>query len=756
MKRSGTPESQFATKWKVAKACARCHRLKSKCIYEDPTYSSCRRCYALGIKCSVDEDPTADNARRRNQVRKASQVAARIDKLLKSVEAEMEHLENAYTETDALSVSKLRLQAEKLQKAGMKLAAAAGDPTMVRTTASSDSLSDDTLGEDAFPRISPHANLAYELIFTHKVVDYDEAVRRYAYFHEHMLIYYPIIALPRKLEDFDTVLAEHPVLLVTCIYVTTVNNQAQALSGDSANNRRLNAVLGHHVNRVLANRIFVEATDFSYHMVLACLILSLWCVPPDKVGQFKSQIDLISSFSLSLCIDVGNVTMYDRDAVLLDDSPERNNLRAFLGLYCCCGLLGFSLPRFKLVAWSQRHELSIKRLLEESGRSIPSRNDRFLCYYARIIRVGQELFGYFAVNGVSMHFLSSEEKSSGLGGLPVSRLEESGTLPLANITMVLKNYESTLHTILYESGFINKDSLTPKEEAPKEKYSLLLTYYQLMLMTHDNLVSWCICRLTSDKHKVPTSRDSEDALLIKQHIVKFGEICEKILQCFVDINEEPTVNYPTFFFYRALNALISLIRLLVLVKSEILLSQLLCLGQVRFNLQSYFEKISSIVETNKVMFDLNICSRVSLILKRVSKWVQVVTNYDRLLDLSDAVNIDFIKLTDMSKGQEIEKLADPMHSNKKRKLNALVNAEEVQQNGNSHSNGDSVDNTYFPDVLRFAVDPSELSRYATSYSIQDIFKEMDQDILRYLNPFESADADGASSNFFNEYLSKDF
>ncbi|SGZ49524.1 CIC11C00000000452 [Sungouiella intermedia] len=67
MTRSGTPESQFATKWKVAKACARCRRLKTKCIFEDPTYDSCHRCYGLGIKCSVEEDPTAETYKRRSQ-----------------------------------------------------------------------------------------------------------------------------------------------------------------------------------------------------------------------------------------------------------------------------------------------------------------------------------------------------------------------------------------------------------------------------------------------------------------------------------------------------------------------------------------------------------------------------------------------------------------------------------------------------------------------------------------------------------------
>lgn len=750
MMKSGTPESQFATKWKVAKACARCHRLKSKCIFEDPSYDLCRRCYALGIKCSVDEDPTADNAKRRSQPKTAAKIAARIDKLLQSVETEMQNFDSGDLDMDSGGMSKFAVQAARLQVLGAKLASTVsnGESTKMVEPLPGEESSVELFDEiSSLPHVSLSSNLAYELIFTHKFLSYEEAKARYEYFQKQMVIYYPIISLPKSLEDFDTILLENALLLVTCIYVTTVTDHGLS-SENGTSNRKLNQILRYYVNRVLASHIFVEALSFSYHMVLACLILSLWCVPPDKVGQFKSQVDLMSSFCLSLCIDVGNVTMYERDAVFDDDLTERNNLRSFLGLYCCCGSLGFSLPRFKLVAWSKRHELTIKRLLEDSGANIPTRNDRFLCYYARIIRVGQELFDYFAVNGVSMHFLSSEEKSSGLGGLPISRLEESGTLPLANITLVLKNYESTLRTILYESEFINEDSLTPKEEAPKEKYALLLTYYQLMMMTHDNLVSWCICRLTAEKHKTPTSKDSEDSLLIAQHIIKFGEICEKILQCFININAEPTINYPTFFFYRALHALISLIRLSVLVKSEISSSRLMSLNQVKFNLQSYFEQISAAVETNKTLYDLAICHRISQILQRISKWVHVVANYDKLLS-SDAVNIDFIKLTDMSKGQEIEKLKDPLQRQNLKRQKLEMPPEPVKAQNNI------LEKEFFPDVLRFATDPSE-SKYTSNYSIQEIFKEIDQDILRYLNPFDPMEGDGTSSNFINEYLSKDF
>lgn len=718
---------QFAAKWRVVKACARCHRLKSKCVYEDPTYSSCRRCYELGVKCSVDEDPTAENARRRNNTKLALQVALRIDKLLHSVEKELQ-LMDAVQEDEC--AQKFALLSARLQAAGAKLAA-----------------SKDDSADKEFPDIPIGSNLAHQLIYTHGIITEEEARLRYEYFLTHMLVFYPIISLPYKLGDFEELLEQNPVLLMTCVLVTSVNDNG--ISERSAN-RELNHKLNHYVNWFLAHHIYIQASDFSFHLVAACLILSLWCVPPRKVGQFKSQIDLMCSFSLSLCIDVGNVALFALDVVLRDESVERNNLRSFLGLYCSCGSLGFSLPRFNFVAWSRRHELAVLRLLTPlPDLSLPTRNDRFLCYYAKVTRVGQELFDFFQVNGVNMHFLSSDNKSNGLGGLHVSLLEESGTMPLANITAVLKTYESTLSKTISESGFIEEESLSPRADAPKEKYALLLTYYQLMMMAHDNLVSWCIMRITGEKPQ----EDTSDSLLITQHVIKFGEVCEKILQCFVEINSEPTTNYPTFFYYRPLHALISLIRLLILVKSEVLTAHLTGIDLVHFKLQEYYEKVTRIVERNETMFDLSVCKQVSVVLQRINKWVNLVTNYDR--SRGNLVSLDFIKLTDMSKGQEIEKLKPPPENpRKKAKLSSdtLPTPVEIPQ-----STIDELPQEDFPEMLRFAADPTEVSKYTTNYSIQEIFKELDEDILRYLNPYEpNLDVDNQGSSLFTDFLAKEF
>lgn len=725
------PESlQFSQRWRVARACARCHRLKSKCIYEDPAYSSCRRCFDLGVRCSVDEDPTAYEARKRSSSVSALLTVSKIEKLLQRAEKELEGMDTTDA-VDLVAAEKFQAQSVRLHQIGSKLALLG--------------LGNVLAGALQYPELPPGANLASHIIYTHRFLDENEARQRFDFFQQQMITYYPIISLPQKLQNFDHLLTASPLLLLTCVYVTTINDYG--FSSRTAN-RKLNATLDHYVNTYIAHRVYVKASEFTYHAVLACMILSLWCVPPDREGQFKSQVDLITSFALSLCIDVGNVTMYDPEAVLQDDSTERNNLRSFLGLYCCAGSLAFSLPRFKLVAWSKRHELVTERLSRPlTDGVLPLRNDRFLCYYAKLIRVGQELYEYFADNGVSLHFLSSEEENGGLGSLPASAFEESGHLPLVDISQLLRDYKIKLSGILQESGFIAEDD-TPKQGAPREKYALLLTYYQLMMMTHDNLMSWRICRLTAEK-KNDSLKAQEESEFIVEHTLKFGEFCEKMLLCFLDLDAEGFTTYPTFFYYRALRALVSLIRLLVLVKAELLTAYFSGLAQVKFNLKSLYDRVTEVIEKHYEQYGLIICGRVVIFLQRISRWVKAVGD-DNSKYMKSGAQLDFIKLTDVSKGQEIEKLGDPDHHESPVKRVKLNGSGEYRP---SSSNPPEV---YNKDIADLRPETHELPNYATNYSVQDIFKEIDEDVLHYLNPFDLTDTDMPATSFFNDYLSGGF
>ncbi|KAF8003789.1 hypothetical protein HF325_001237 [Metschnikowia pulcherrima] len=103
------------------------------------------------------------------------------------------------------------------------------------------------------------------------------------------------------------------------------------------------------------------------------MVLSLWDVPPSRVHQYKSQIDLITAYSVAICIDAGKVL---GTAPLTDESAERNNLRSFLAVFCLGGSLNISLPRFNFVAWTSRHDFAAKLLLRPL-HGLPTNRDKF-------------------------------------------------------------------------------------------------------------------------------------------------------------------------------------------------------------------------------------------------------------------------------------------------------------------------------------------------------------------------------------------
>ena len=75
MSDSNQKNNEFAGKWRQTRACARCRRLKMKCSFTDPSFTSCVRCFNSKIECSFDNDPsdqikTNRRKKRENQVLK--------------------------------------------------------------------------------------------------------------------------------------------------------------------------------------------------------------------------------------------------------------------------------------------------------------------------------------------------------------------------------------------------------------------------------------------------------------------------------------------------------------------------------------------------------------------------------------------------------------------------------------------------------------------------------------------------------------
>ncbi|OVF09371.1 putative molybdopterin synthase sulfur carrier subunit [Clavispora lusitaniae] len=754
-------ENDFASKWKVAKACARCHRLKSKCVYEDPTYSSCKRCYDLGIKCSADEDPTAETARRRK-----IKTPSKLERLVRAVESEVDKIargegngngtalkedgkgastdgENSgngkphqtQVENGTLHQSKSKGQLSKREK----------DPQ--QASVSSFLASALSSGSDSsFPFLPCQDNLAYCAIRLERaagrlslargldpayiwknIITEDEARRRFFYFHNEMLPWHPVICFPQSFQDFDHLLSVSPLLLLSCILVTTISDHGLS---SSTENRLLHSRLNDLINHAIARDVFVEARDFSLPMILSCLVLALWREPPEQTNQFKAQFDMMTAVSISLCMDVGNLAMFSPAALSKDDSVERNSVRSFLAVYASCGSLGLSLPRYQLVSWTWRHDLATKKLLEPHG-SLPSPNDVFVCRFAQIICEAQKLSDYFCANGVSMHVLSSIDRSDGLGCVAMLGPDPRVPASVSEVEAVLERHHAALKSAIVSSGYVD-ENLHPVPEAPKGKYCLLFTYYQVMMVAYDNLVSWCFSVLTS-----AASNDPLWAHLLAQNIQKFGVFCTGLLNLFLVVNTDNhnLVNYPTFFMYRSLHAIVSLVRLEILIKSEVVAARSIPVRSFYDDLQKYHMQVVRIIENNQHSI---VCARAMHTLQRITRWVNIVGDHQKFRN----VNIDFVGFTKMSKGVEIEKLAEPQDKQDQVDASESIHKRQDVELDNASNKRQKLESSEYSSafsVSRFASDPTESAHYTNSCSIQEIFKEMDEDILSFLNPFDTTD-----------------
>lgn len=703
-------EDQFASKWRIAKACARCHRLKSKCVYEDPTFQTCKRCFNLRLKCSVDEDPTAITARKRKHTRSHQQVASRISKFLEGIEKELEFFEERLPQENSQYHAQLSLISSRLNLAGARLT-------------DTFSLHDNNGVQLLLPGVHPDTNLAHELIHTHKILSEKEARRRFNYFLDEMLPFFPVLALLKCLHDFDTLLRTDSVLLLACIYITTINDNGLSDQKPSKEaNRQLHETLDHYITAEVSKHIFDRATAFTYRLAVTCLILSLWTIPSDQKGQFRSQVHLINSHVVSLCADVGNVATCQLKALADDSSLERNNLRTLLSVYSCCGSLSFSLPRFRVVSWCLRHDIAIKQLLTRHGDRIPTREDIYLCAFTRLVRKGQEIFDHFISHGVTVSFLSADSS--------VKVKCPSQDTTLANITISMDRFKAELAQILADSGLIDPRTLIPFPDAEFRKYSLIFVYNQLMLMNHDTLLSWQIF------HMKPDADNLQIIPLIKHHVEKFKEACDNIMTYYIEMNQISSKNYPTWMQYRCVHSLISLVRLLILIKTKGKGFELEGFDEIRQKLDYYTDSVLRILETNVREYDSVASARVKSIIERIVKWKKVVES------LKSSMKLDYINITQTVKGQEMEKLKDPTSApvNDRKRVKIEVPEEDDRDQPKTSDSLSSFDTEaflpQFPDITM-----------ATS---TEIFKDFDRDFLRFFNPTEFQIGFDEASMLLNE------
>lgn len=743
---------EFAVKWRQTRACARCRRLKMKCAFEDPSFESCKRCFSVGVQCSFDNDPTAKFAKKKNRKatkqfiesvspgitseaivgsRNGDQIS-QLQNLVKLVTTAVSSLEHDISVTSTVSdndTDRLEELNKNLLSATLKLAnlvdnSESGTLKQFQDFHKSPSLQD-------CPYIPFNSNIAREIVEKHELVSLEEIKIRHQFFLTEMLPYYPIISFSEKLQDFDYLYDSDPLLLLGCVYVTTINDNGLYSrikeSYYKLTNEALNQMLNYYLESFISYHVYIKSDDFSYRLVELCLILSLWCLPTTTSGHFKNQFHLLIGFNISLCIDLGDISknllskMSSSIPVLPDDSEQRNHLRAFLSVYVSCGSLGLSLPRFKLVTWNKQHHTAVHFLMKEgevNGVKLPSRNDRYLCYFAKIIRLGQELFDYFTPS------LFLEVNSNRKKDILFANMLDPTTSSLPHVKFVLDNYEQKIYSLLVESGFMESPEPESGKSEPKEKYLLSVIYYQLLMIIYDNIVS----RYFILENKNPNGQDS---VTYVQYIIKLIKLSENLLRSFIILGQERTINLPTFFFYRPMHALILLVKLRILINSSQLAKKTEFINpeDLKINAETYYKGVYSLIHESQHKYSSIVCLRMAIILSRIEKWMNLSNTAKDSKPRSKATvereSSNLVNLIDTSK--EIENLRAPKEDDDS----------DANLPSNPNSNKQSTPEVPIGKRRMSYGMYNNTTTPSNNFSIQDIFETIDSDLLNYLNPLEA-------------------
>lgn len=713
-------DDRSSSKWRTFRACARCHRLKSKCVYESS--KGCKRCLKRRLVCSPDEDPTAKEAKKRPVEVSADRIAAKFEKWLLAAEMEATMLTPT---VDSIAAEQLHKHAERLQSLAQTLASVAKMPLQaprapepsLLTPASVLSVSELAMSPITTPiadrvelGVDLKTNIIYQVVRRLGLLTDAEARARFAYFIDHMLGFFPLISLSKTFHDYDHLANECPMLLLVFIYVTTFDYHG---FGPESENTKLSHSLRKIVDSLLAHDLYLTTTNFSYRLIYVCMVTSLWNVPSIEVGDFKTHIELLSARNIALCIDSGNSDSYDSNSIAKDDSLERNDLRCFLGLYACVASLSFSLPRFDLISWSRNHESAFHKLMQESD-NLPSESDRRLCLYAQLVRIGQDLIRQLSVNGIGLRFLCCKDAND--SSVPKEFFDDSKISVFESASNIIDEHRSKLVDILHQLGNVDTSTFVAARNAPKEVYCFMFTYFQILILAYDNLVSWTFCKLSAeDTFGVPNVDISEN---LYNHIKAFGDSCEELLNCYVDVHRFETT-LPTPYHYRALQALISLIRLQVLVKSDLMLRLFHKYPPLEFDLLKLHSKVMAAMERHKIKLKLSICERLTVILSRINNWISIVAGRNLHRHFKPEGSADFFLLSQISKGQELHKLHEP-HVQIDRKRPATESATEDAIHEPKKIKPSCCSNAWNDEL-----------RVNFMSSINDIFKDVDYDFYRF-------------------------
>ncbi|OWB67750.1 binding protein [[Candida] boidinii] len=654
----GKPSTDFGIKFRRVRACARCHRLKMRCVFEDPTFNSCKRCYAANIACSMTEDPTSSTAKTRTRRRLKAPLANlqnsmseafnffqkvqeqlndnTINKTNKKIfnnkdkhndndkdndndddsdnDKDSDDNKDIITIPDSFEIDKLtQIQSQLFELQRLLSHVISSSKTAQNISPKSNVASSMSSMKDGPVKPVPHLpwipyeyNIMKEL-FKLKILSPGISREKYNIFVNDILIYWPCISLPKDY-NFDYLLEREPLILLGFIAVTCLNQPD------------LHDTLLYYLEGNLAQRVSISG-DITVNLIQIYLVLSLWGSPPRKWGSYKHQMSLLTALDLSLCLDLGNEKFRDSSNVLKSNSEERKIIRAYIGVYTCCGSLGLSLPRFKVVSWTKNHEKCCNILL--TGES--NRQDKFLCYYARLISIGEEIFSFLCPDAIggpnAMAFMNMNNANNNNTGNdiisngPVTNTSWSHE----HLRTMMIGYEKRMQKLAIESELLNHDS--------KERNLLSIIYYQLLMTMYD----YVVCR-------VLMKRDVLNEVYIET-LSRLIRASEKVIDSFVNLCDQ-TDYFPTFFYYRPMHALVALIRARLLVRSQRL--------DLEVNVEREYDRVCSSLDT--ISKKSLVANKMKAILSRVDKWMKVSNKFSK-----DGANSSMVTLLDeLGKEKAIE------------------------------------------------------------------------------------------------------
>lgn len=430
--------------------------------------------------------------------------------------------------------------------------------------------------------VGPTQNITKVLI-ERNILTSELAKNKYDYFITNLNPCWPCLSLPKHC-DYEWLVDNDPLLLLTLVTCTSLNEPP------------LHDVLLCHLEERLSLCV-AGRQEVSFSHIQIYLLLSIWCSPPTKWGSYIHQIPLMMSLNLSLCLDLGNDAGFRDSRVYQDGSKERQIVRNFMGVYMSCGSLGLSVPRFKCVHWSPVHERYCQFLV--SGDEVNDA-DKFLYFSSKLICLGEEIMNYINPNG-----------------FPRSQKSLVKDDELKNVMI---HYERRMQSLAMDSGMFDYSTMRGN--------LLCIIYYQILMTMYD----YVVCNGLISQESLSDETYSET-------INRLVKASEKVIESFVKLSAHQDTSFPTFFYYRPIHSLVSLIRVRLLVMSQ-------HLQGVQLDVESQYEMVCQSLEL--IGEQHLVALKMAPILSRVSKWMQFSDSFnksgvnnsvvDLLNELGDEIN----------------------------------------------------------------------------------------------------------------------